>query len=182
VIDLGKFESKGIFLEGTGSIVFDYSNRIAYANISPRTDRLMFEQLSRQLGFTPVSFKAVDQAGADIYHTNVLLCIGKGFVIFCSECVPESPDLEKLYASFRANAQEIIEISREQMNCFAGNMYQLFNFKGESYILMSDQAFRSLRAEQISQLEQYGQLLHPNLGTIERYGGGSARCMIAEIR
>jgi hypothetical protein len=182
VIDLSRFESKNMFLEGTGSIVFDYPNKIAYANLSPRTDMLMFEQLSRQLDFTPVSFKAVDKNGRDIYHTNVLMCIGQGFVVLCSECIPGKDDLERLKASFKNTGHEIIEISYEQMNSFAGNMYQLFSFKGESYILLSGQAFRSLKPEQIKQLEQYGTLLHSALDTIEKYGGGSARCMIAEIR
>lgn len=182
VIDLSKFEKKNMFLEGTGSIIFDYFNKTAYANISPRTDKQLFEQLCRQLNFSAVSFKAVDKNGADIYHTNVLMCVGKGFAILCEDCIPDKNELKIVLNSLKNNGQELISISYDQMNSFAGNMYQLFNFKGESFIVMSAQAFNSLRKEQIKQLEQYGTLLHSPLYTIEKHGGGSARCMIAEIR
>lgn len=181
-IDLTKFENKKMYLEGTGSIVFDYTNNIAYANSSARTDKMLFEQLCKQLNFESVFFKAVDINGNDIYHTNVLMCIGNGFAVLCKDCIPDKNDLEKVIASLTFTKHEIISISYEQMNSFAGNMYQLNNYKGESFIVMSEQAFKSLNAEQIKQLEQYGTLLHSPLYTIEQHGGGSARCMIAEIK
>ena len=182
VIDLRSFESKSRFLEGTGSIVFDYDHKIAYANISARTDKHLFEQLCKQLEYESVSFKAVDMNGADIYHTNVLMCVGQGFAVLCKDCIPDKNDLNKVTASLKDSGHEIISISYDQMNSFAGNMYELFNFTGERFIVMSEQAYRSLIPEQIKRLEQYGKLLHTPLYTIEKHGGGSARCMIAEIR
>lgn len=182
VIDLTKFENKKMYLEGTGSIVFDYEHKIAYANSSQRTDKLLFEQLSKQLGFESILFKAVDKNGNDIYHTNVLMCIGNGFAVICQECIPDKKELEKIIDSLKFTKHEIISITYEQMNSFAGNMYQVNNSKGESFIVMSEQAFKSLNASQIKQMEQYGTLLYSPLYTIEKYGGGSARCMIAEIK
>lgn len=182
VIDLTKFENKKMFLEGTGSIVFDYEYKIAYANKSQRTDKLLFEQLTKQLGFESILFKAVDKNGADIYHTNVLMCIGNGFAVICQECIPEKEDLDRIIDSLKFTKHEIITITYEQMNSYAGNMYQVNNAKGESFIVMSEQAFKSLIPTQIKQLEQYGTLLYSPLYTIEKYGGGSARCMIAEIK
>ena len=182
VIDLTKFENKKMFLEGTGSIVFDYEYKIAYANSSQRTDKLLFEQLSKQLGFESILFKAVDQNGNNIYHTNVLMCIGNGFAVICQECIPDKKELDRIIDSLKFTKHEIISITYEQMNSFAGNMYQVNNSKGESFIVMSEQAFKSLNSSQIKQLEQYGTLLYSPLYTIEKYGGGSARCMIAEIK
>lgn len=182
VIDLTKFESKKMFLEGTGSIVFDYEYKIAYANSSQRTNKLLFEQLSKQLGFESILFRAVDINGNDIYHTNVLMCIGNGFAVICDSCIPDKNELNKIIDSLKFTKHEIISITYEQMNSFAGNMYQVNNSKGESFIVMSEQAFKSLNASQIKQLEQYGTLLYSPLYTIEKYGGGSARCMIAEIK
>jgi len=181
-IDLTKFENKKMYLEGTGSIVFDYTHKVAYANSSPRTDKMLFEQLCKQLNFESVFFKAVDKNGNDIYHTNVFLCIGNGFAVLCKDCIPDKNDLERVVDSLKSTMHEIITISSEQMNSFAGNMYQLYNFKGESFIVMSEQAFKSLKTEQIKQLEQYGSLLYSPLYTIEKHGGGSARCMLADIR
>lgn len=182
VIDLTKFESKNLFLEGTGSIVFDYNHKVAYANSSPRTDKMLFEQLCKQLSFERILFKAVDSNGNDIYHTNVLMCIGSGFAVLCEDCIPDKNDLEKVIDSLKNTDHEIISISIEQMNAFAGNMYQVNNSKGESFIVMSEQAFKSIDQSQIKRLEQYGTLLYSPLYTIEKYGGGSARCMIAEIK
>lgn len=182
VIDLSKFESKKMYLEGTGSIVFDYDYKIAYANSSPRTNKMLFEQLCKQLNFESIYFKAVDKNGNDIYHTNVFMSIGNGFAILCKECIPDKNELEMVCDSLKNTKHEIIPISYEQMNAFAGNMYQLYNFKGERFIVMSEQAYKSLMPEQIKKLEQYGNLLHSPLYTIEKYGGGSARCMMADVR
>ncbi|CAN5445634.1 arginine deiminase-related protein [soil metagenome] len=182
IIDLTKFENKKLFLEGTGSIVFDYEYMIAYANSSPRTDKNLFEQLCKQLNFESILFKAVDSNGSDIYHTNVLMCIGSGFTVVCEDAIPDKNDLERIVDSLKASKHELIKITVEQMNSFAGNMYQLYNFKGESFIVMSEQAFKSLLPTQVKQLEQYGTILYSPLYTIEKHGGGSARCMLADIR
>jgi hypothetical protein len=182
ILDLSDNEKKNKFLEGTGSIVFDYENKIAYANISPRTNKQLLDDLCSQLDYRSITFKAVDTRGADIYHTNVLMCIGEGFAVLCTDCIPDKNDREKVIRSLLDTHHEIIEIDIDQMNSFAGNMYQLFNNKGESFIVMSEQAFKSLDQEQIKKLKKFGTLLYSPLYTIEKYGGGSARCMMADVR
>lgn len=182
LIDLTDFEKHDLFLEGTGSIVFDYTNKIGYANCSPRTDKKLFEQLCEKLNYQAISFKAFDETGKDIYHTNVLMCIGKIFAVLCSDCIPDKEELNQVKQSLKKTGHEIIEISYQQMNSFAGNMYQLFNNEGKSFIVLSEQAYHSLNTEQIKTLEKYGELLHTPLYTIEKNGGGSARCMLADVR
>lgn len=182
LIYLSVHENKNIFLEGTGSIVFDYSNKIAYANTSPRTDKNLLEELCKQIHYKAISFKAVDNTGSDIYHTNVLMCIGNTFAVICKECIPDQNQANTICKKLETTGHELLTISRAQMNSFAGNMYQAFNAKGESYIIMSEQAFKALNKEQIKTLQQHGTLLHAPLYTIEKYGGGSARCMMADVR
>lgn len=181
LIDLSAYEQKGMFLEGTGSIVFDYTHRIAYANTSPRTSVQLLESLCSSLNCRSTVFTATDASGQPVYHTNVLLCIGNTFAVLCSECIPDKAEAEAVRRSLEVTGHSIITISRAQMNAFAGNMYQLFNSRQESFILMSSRAYRSLRDRQVQQLQMHGTLLHTPLDTIERYGGGSARCMIAEV-
>lgn len=182
VIDLSDYEHKNLFLEGTGSIVFDYTNKIAYANISPRTNKKLIDKVSELIGYKAVSFKAVDTQGQDIYHTNVLMCIGNTFAILCEDCIPNNDEKKKIVESLTNSGHEIISISMEQMNSFAGNMYQAFNEDGDSIIIMSEQAYSSLSPDQIKTVSSHGNILHTPLYTIEKYGGGSARCMIADIR
>lgn len=182
ILDLSFHEHKNVYLEGTGSIVFDYDHKIAYANISPRTNRLLLLELCGRLDYKAITFKAVDSEEEDVYHTNVLLCIGKGFAVLCKECLPDKKEAEMLTNTLEKTGHEVIEISLAQMNSFAGNMYQLYNDKGESFIVMSEQAYLSLDAFQVVRLEKYGTILHSPLYTIEKYGGGSARCMLADVR
>lgn len=182
VIDLSAHEQEQQFLEGTGSIVFDYQNKTAYANRSPRTNKSLLEALCERLQYKFITFKAIDEQQADIYHTNVLMCIGTTFAVLCTDCIPDKKEVNLVVDSLKASKHQLIEISREQMNSFAGNMYQLFNAKGQSFIVMSEQAYKTLTTTQIEQLEQHGTLLHAPLYTIEKYGGGSARCMLADIR
>lgn len=182
LIDFSNFENENLFLEGTGSIVFDYENKLAFANISPRTSVELFEKLCKQINYEGFSFKAVDSEHKDIYHTNVLLTIANKFVIFCKDCIPNDTEKKMLIDIFTSFKKEIIEISLEQMNSFAGNMYQLYNADGESFLIMSEQAYKSLNTHQISQLKEHTDLLYTPLYTIEKYGGGSARCMISDIR
>ncbi|OFY85589.1 MAG: amidinotransferase [Bacteroidetes bacterium RIFCSPLOWO2_12_FULL_35_15] len=182
IIDLTNQEKRNFFLEGTGSIVFDYVNQIAYANCSPRTDKKLLRLLCEKLNYKAITFKAIDENGKDIYHTNVLMCIGKDFAILCPESIPNKKELKQVLQSLENTGHEIIKITYQQMNSFAGNMYQLFNNSGKSCIVLSEQAYNSLNKEQIKKLEQYGELLHTPLYTIEKNGGGSARCMIADVR
>lgn len=182
VFDISKEEHNNTFLEGTGSIVFDYKNKIAYAGLSPRTDRQLITDLCNWLNYEPVTFKAVDTGGNAIYHTNVFMSIGEGFAVICKECIPDKEELKELEISFKNTGHKIIEITIDQMNAFAGNLYQLFNKNGKSYIVMSEQAFKSLKESQIKQLEIFGEIIHSPLYTIEKYGGGSSRCMMADVR
>jgi len=182
IIDLSDFEKQSVYLEGTGSIIFDYDNQLAYASISPRTDKKLFELICAQLNFQAFTFKAIDSHKNDIYHTNVLMCIGNTFAVLCADCILDENEKKQLVQKLENSNHEIIYISYEQMNSFAGNMYQLFNDKNESLILMSEQAFLSLNSEQVNKLKKHGELIHSPLYTIEKYGGGSARCMIADIR
>lgn len=182
LIDLSPHENNAVFLEGTGSIVFDYANGIAYANLSPRTNKKLLKLLCEKLNYKAITFKAVDTTQQDIYHTNVLMTIGDTFAVICTECIPDKNELEKVLNSFKATNHELIAISYSQMNAFAGNMYQLFNEDGKSFLIMSEQAFKSLTPQQIEQLKKHTEILHTPLYTIEKYGGGSARCMIADIR
>jgi hypothetical protein len=182
LIDISNNELKNNYLEGTGSIVFDYENKIAYANISPRTNKVLFETLCEKLGYKAISFTAVDTQNKDIYHTNVLMCIGNSFAVLCKECIPDKTELKNVCESLEKTNHTILEISYSQMNSFCGNMYQMFNKTGESFILMSEQAYKALSIEQIKALEKHGQIIHSPLFTIEKYGGGSARCMIADVR
>jgi len=181
VIDVSVYEEKNIFLEGTGSIVFDYGNKIAYASLSPRTNRELFEELCLQLQFKPISFVTTDVSGQEIYHTNVVLCIGHNFAIICKECFRDLSELHLVLDSLDKTNHEIIFINSKQLSSFSGNTYQLFNKQGQSLIVMSEQAANSLEKEQLNKLSNFGKLITPALYTIELYGGGSARCMMAEI-
>jgi hypothetical protein len=182
LIDLSENENELIFLEGTGSIVFDYEHQLAFANISPRTNKELLNKLCNMLGYEAITFKAVDTGGADIYHTNVLMCIGRSFAVICKDCIPDKNELDKVISKLESTGHEIITITYDQMNSFAGNMYHLFNKDLKSYIVMSEQAYLSLRKDQVEQLSRHGQILHSPLYTIEKYGGGSARCMMADVR
>ncbi len=174
-------EAVGRYLEGTGSIVFDHLSRVAYACLSPRTDECLLRELCTVLEYTPVVFHAVDAQGQAIYHTNVMMAVGETFVVICMDAVRDTAERSRLEDRFRSSNKEVISIVIEQMQAFAGNMLQVRNRAGETLLVMSEQAFRSLRSEQVEALTRHTQLLHSPLYTIETYGGGSARCMMAEV-
>jgi hypothetical protein len=174
-------EARGCFLEGTGSIVFDHEHRLAYACLSPRTEEALLGDLCQKIGYQPVVFCAVDASGQDIYHTNVMMAMGESFVIICLESVFETEQRRMLEEQFQATGKEIIAISWKQMNAFAGNMLQVRSINGQLILVMSTTAFEALAPEQIESLGRHTHLLHSPIHTIEQYGGGSARCMMAEI-
>jgi hypothetical protein len=174
-------EARGCFLEGTGSIVFDHEHRLAYACLSPRTEEALLGDLCQKIGYQPVVFCAVDASGQDIYHTNVMMAMGESFVVICLESVFEMDQRRMLEEQFRATGKEIIAISWQQMNAFAGNMLQVRSINGQLILVMSTTAFEALAPEQIESLGRHTHLLHSPIHTIEQYGGGSARCMMAEI-
>lgn len=169
------------FLEGTGSIIFDHQHRLAYACLSPRTDAGLLYELCQLLKYEQVVFHSVDANGQDIYHTNVMMALGETFVVICLDTVRDPKERKMLEQKFRETKKEIVEITLDQMNAFAGNMLQLRNDRDETLLVMSEQAFRSLAPVQVASLERHTRLLHSPIDTIETYGGGSARCMIAEV-
>ena len=181
VIDLSRFEHDHKFLEGTGSMVLDRENKIAYACISPRTDKEVLALFCEQTGYKEVSFHAFDQNHQAIYHTNVLMCIGSKFVVICLDCITDDNERNAVLTILKLTHKEIINISFAQMNQFAGNMLELKNKSGESLLVMSKNAYQSLGQDQKAALEKYCKLLYTDINTIENNGGGSARCMIAEV-
>ncbi len=180
--NLSHFESNGQFLEGTGSMVLDRQNKITYACLSPRTDREVLAAFCKESGYRPVEFHAMDSAGKAIYHTNVLMCVGEKFVVICLDSVTDDGERELLTDTFNINGKEIIEITMAQMNAFAGNMLELQNEQGVHLLVMSASAYQSLTAHQITHLGKYCKLVYADLSAIETNGGGSARCMIAEVK
>jgi len=179
--DWSELEAEGFFLEGTGSMVLDRENRIAYACISPRTDEKVLTDFCTRMKYTPVVFNATDGNGYAIYHTNVLMCVADKYVVICLESVSD-PAQNKLVAETIINSQKkIIPITIHQMDHFAGNMLQVENKDGEKLLIMSTQAYESLTNGQVEELSAYNRIIHSPLTTIETNGGGSARCMMAEV-
>lgn len=181
VIDLTAYETQQKFLEGTGSMVLDRQHNIAYACLSPRTDKTVLNDFCRQMKYTPVIFDATDQNNMPIYHTNVMMCVADKFVVICLDSIRDSIQKQTLTDSFLASNKKVVTISYEQMNHFAGNMLQVENKQGEKFLVMSSQAYKSLTIKQANELEQFNQIIHAPLNTIETNGGGSARCMMAEV-
>lgn len=181
MIDLTSFEKENKFLEGTGSIVFDYVNKIAYASRSARTDEDVLKSVCEKLGFKPLVFNAVDEAGQDIYHTNVLMCVGSKFAIVCLDAIQQEDDQEKLLDSFSASGHKVIAISYDQMKLFAGNMMEVLSKSGEPFVLLSEKALLSLLPGQLDALSKFAEPVALKIPTIEHYGGGSVRCMVAGI-
>ena len=180
-IDLSKYEDQGKFLEGTGSIVLDREKRIAYACVSPRTDKNIFEEFCRKMNYKPILFHAVDKNGKAIYHTNVMMCVADQYIVICLDSILKSVELKTVTETIQSSGKEIVDITLAQMNHFAGNMLQVNNEDGKKFLVMSTQAFESLTPEQIAKLETYNEIIHSSLNTIEKNGGGSARCMMAEV-
>ena len=181
VDDLSHFEQKNRFLEGTGSMVLDRQNKIAYACLSPRTDIEVMHAFCEKSGYSPVYFHAVDGNGTAIYHTNVLMCIADKFVVICLDTVRDKQEKTALKDMFNQTGKEVIEITLPQMNAFAGNMLELVNDKDEHLLVMSARAYQALTQVQIEKLQAYCRLVYSDLTVIENNGGGSARCMMAEI-
>ena len=180
-IDLTKFEAHEKFLEGTGSLILDHENRIAYACISSRTNPKILNQWARKLDYKTVKFRAVDESEKAIYHTNVMMCLGDNFAVICLESIVEKSERDEVVEKLQTTGKEIVDISFGQMNQFAGNMLLLKNDKNEKILVMSKRAFGVLTEDQIGRLNAYAKLASFDIETIEDCGGGSVRCMIAEI-
>lgn len=182
--DLSHFENNDKFLEGTGSMIFDHDHKIAYGSVSLRLNEELFRQFCAKFGFTPVvfhSYQNADDERLPIYHTNVMMCVADKFVVICLECIDDELEREKVQEIIKSSEKEIIEISEDQMQQFAGNMLQVQNDEGEKFLVMSESAYRSLTPEQISAIEKHCEIIYSDLSTIETNGGGSARCMLAEV-
>ena len=180
-VDLTHYEEEGLFLEGTGSMVLDRVNKIVYACESPRTNKTVLEDFCKQLGYTPVLFKAAGDDGTEIYHTNVMMHVGTDVAVVCLESIQDEAQRSEVKESLESTGKTIVEITFDQMSHFAGNMLEVHNHKGEPCLIMSLTAYNSLSEEQIRFLESRMKLITPFLSCIEENGGGSARCMIAEI-
>lgn len=183
VLDYTSAEEEEIFLEGTGSIILDRVNEIAYAAISQRTDEDLFIEFCEDLEYTPVLFTAnqtVDGKRLPIYHTNVMMCIADEYAIICLSTIDDKKERKHVVENLKISGKEIIAISEEQMHQFTGNMLQVGGL-GQKYLVMSQTAFNSLTQDQISTIEKYNPILPVKIDLIEKLGGGSARCMMAEV-
>lgn len=181
ILHLEHYEDEPSFLEGTGSMILDRVNAICYACLSPRTDLPLLEEWCDIMKHECVAFHAVDGQGQDIYHTNVMMALGETFVVICMDTVRDATEKRSLIEHFKATKKEVIEISLAQMLSFAGNMLQVRNDSGQTFLVMSKQAYESLNETQIADIQKHTEILHADIKTIETYGGGSARCMMAEM-
>lgn len=182
--DLSHFENENLFLEGTGSMIFDHENKLAYGSVSLRLDEKIFREFCEKIGYQPIVFHSFQTAGTErlpIYHTNVMMCVAKQFVVICLDCIDDKTERENVVETIKNSGKEIIEISENQMQQFAGNMLQVQNQNGDNFLVMSETAYKSLTKEQISTIEKYNEIIYSDLNTIEINGGGSARCMLAEV-
>ncbi|WP_314205650.1 citrulline utilization hydrolase CtlX [Capnocytophaga bilenii] len=183
IYDYTSAEEENIFLEGTGVMVLDRVNRKAYCALSPRADEDLFIEFCEDFEYTPIIFHAYQQVGdkqALIYHTNVMMAVGDTFAVICADSITDKKERKNVLAHLKDDKKDIIYITTQQMEHFAGNMLQVQG-DNSTYLVMSDAAYQSLTPAQINQLEQHTKILHTNLTTIETCGGGSARCMLAEV-
>ncbi|OGS70483.1 MAG: amidinotransferase [Flavobacteria bacterium RIFCSPLOWO2_12_FULL_35_11] len=184
VVDYTSAEEEKIYLEGTGSLLLDRVNGKAYCALSPRADEDLLIEFCEDFEFTPVSFVAnqtLNDKRLPIYHTNVIMCLGEKFSVICLDSIDDKKERKDVIKHLKEDKKEIISITEEQVNSFAGNMLQVLGSNNERYIVMSNSAFESLTKQQINQLEKHGKILYSSLDTIEACGGGSARCMMAEV-
>ncbi|SHG28450.1 hypothetical protein SAMN05443549_103122 [Flavobacterium fluvii] len=184
IMDYTSAEEDGFYLEGTGSVVLDRENGKAYCALSPRADEELFIEFCEDFEFSPVLFEAfqtVDGERKLIYHTNVMLCIGDTFAVICSESIDDKKERKMVLDSLRSDGKEIILITEAQASSFAGNMLEVRGTDDRRYLVMSTSAYQSLTKKQIAQLEEHLTILSSSLDTIEACGGGSARCMMAEV-
>lgn len=181
IIDLSGYEKKGQFLEGTGSMIFDYKNKRVYGCISPRTSIKLFNKVAEMLGVKPVSFSAYDLQGKQIYHTNVILTITEKLAIICLDAIENLMERTFVKMHLEDSGLEIIPISFNQVNQFAGNLFEVKNKSGKSYLIGSETAWGAFTEKELTLIKKYHHPLKIEIPTIEKIGGGSARCMMAGI-
>jgi hypothetical protein len=180
VIDYSPFEDEGCYLEGTGSLVFDHLNKIAYVSLSNRSNPKMIQRFADDFSYEPVIFTSIGSNRQPIYHTNVMMCIGTAFAMVSLDMIPNKPERQEVRARLEKTGKEIVELSEDQIANFAGNAIELHNKDGAKLLVLSSRAARALAEEQRERLSRYTRLVPLELPTIE-LGGGSARCMIATI-
>ncbi|MET3732367.1 citrulline utilization hydrolase CtlX [Moheibacter stercoris] len=184
IMDYTSAEEDDIFLEGTGSIILDRVNRIAFAAVSPRTDEELFLEFCEDFEYMPVIFEAnqtVNGERVPIYHTNVMMCVADEYAVICLDTIDDKSEKKNVVDQLKSNGKEIIAITEDQMNKFAGNMLQVGGMGAAKYLVMSQTAYNSLTPEQIQTIEKYNPIISVDINTIETLGGGSARCMMAEV-
>jgi hypothetical protein len=184
IVDYSEAEEEEFFLEGTGSMILDRENRKAYCAISPRADEELFIEFCEDFEFTPVVFVANQTVGNQreaIYHTNVMMCVAEQFALICLASIDDKKERKNVIKHLKENGKEVIDITEQQVNAFAGNMLQVKGKDNERFLVMSSSAYESLRKEQVQKIEKYNSIIHSSLETIETCGGGSARCMMAEV-
>ncbi|APG61195.1 citrulline utilization hydrolase CtlX [Christiangramia salexigens] len=184
IVDYTAAEEDDLFLEGTGSLLLDRVNQKAYCAISPRADEELLIEFCEDFEFTPVIFNAYQSVGdkrLPIYHTNVMMCLGEEFAVICLDTIDNKSEKKNVIKHLKDDGKEIISISEKQMHEFAGNMLQVQGAEGKKYLVMSARAHRSLTKDQIASIEKHCEILSSEIQTIETCGGGSARCMMAEV-
>ncbi|PRP65761.1 citrulline utilization hydrolase CtlX [Nonlabens agnitus] len=184
VMDYTSAEDEGIFLEGTGSLLLDRANDVAYCSISPRADEDLFIEFCEDFEYTPVVFTAYQNVGdarLPIYHTNVMMALGEEYAVICLDAIDSKAEVKNVLHHLKRTNKEIINITEAQVESFAGNMIQVKNNEGKKFLVMSNQAYESLTEAQINKLRKYNEIIHPDIKTIETLGGGSVRCMMAEV-
>lgn len=184
IMDYTLAEEDNVFLEGTGSLLLDRENGKAYCALSPRADEELMIEFCEDFEFTPVIFEAFQTVNGErklIYHTNVMMCLGDTFAVICADCIDDKKERKMVLDSLKGDDKEIILITEDQVNNFAGNMLEVKGKNEERFLVMSESAYKSLTKKQIAQLEAHVEIIHSSLDTIEACGGGSARCMMAEI-
>lgn len=184
IIDYTEAENDGYFLEGTGSILLDRANSKAYCALSPRADEELFIEFCEDFDLHPIIFEAFQTVNGErklIYHTNVMMCLGETFAVICADCIDDKKERKMVLDSLKDDGKEIILITEAQVNNFAGNMLEVKGAGDKKLLVMSKAAHESLTAKQIEQIEKHATILSSSLDTIEACGGGSARCMMAEI-
>ncbi|WP_204346278.1 citrulline utilization hydrolase CtlX [Psychroserpens algicola] len=184
IIDYTSAEDEGLFLEGTGSLLLDRINSKAYCALSPRADEDLFIEFCEDFEYTPIVFTAnqtVDGKRLPIYHTNVMMCLAEKFSVICLDSIDDKKERKLVIKNLKADGKAIIEISESQMHQFAGNMLQVQGHGGQRYLVMSQAAHESLTPKQVADIEKHCPILSSSLETIETCGGGSARCMMAEV-
>lgn len=184
IVDYTSAEEDNIFLEGTGSLLLDRANGKAYCALSPRADEELFIEFCEDFDYAPVIFEAFQTVNGErklIYHTNVMMCLGETFAVICADCIDDKKERKMVLDNLKADGKEIILITEDQVNNFAGNMLEVRGKDDKRYLIMSTAAYKSLKPVQIEKLEYHCEIISSSLDTIEACGGGSARCMMAEI-